>query len=621
MHDLNPDSLKRLLPFFLLLALIPALPALAQSTAADSLVRLAEEHHRHYRFDDALDCYDEALDSLAARPDSLRSAADTLAMHAIEARMLLSRNGLAMTEFVDQPEVIARRRFLREDFFRYYPFPDSSWVIKPNRADRSAATPLSPVTLVNGADVYFSAPDSTGIYRLWHSTHRSDGRYTPAEPFDASVPEGANCIFPVLSPDGERLYFASDGLYGVGGYDLYSIRWNSRRRGWDAPVNLGFPYNSPADDFLFAQDPNRSQALFATNRSCPADSVDVCVVSFNAVPVYTPMTDPEDLEALARLELPVEETVDDDPFAGRDHAELYMKRMAQVRSLRDSLSTGIKAADRLRSEYSAAPDSLRAPLQERILAAEQRQEQLREEIARLTQEVRAIEAIFLEDGLVLNPDKVAAPKEVREPYTWVCSALSEDLLFTRRERQIITLSDPVMYVTTLPQDSLILRRKSIDFTEDELASPLLDTLIRKMLSTVTAPSQEGVGIAAPQVGINRRLVLVQRLDKEGEPFEAYANIRIDTLTGPIVHGAEGCLSVPGMRGMVARHSEVTISYVNPTTLESCTETVKGFTAVIFQHETDHLEGILYIDRTQIVAEDDDWAEKREQYDYSRPQWW
>lgn len=621
MHDLNPDSLKRLLPFFLLLALLPALPARAQSPAADSLVTLAGEHHRHYRFDEALDSFDQALYSLAAKPDSLRTAADTLAMHAIEARMLLSRNGLAMTEFVDQPEIIARQRFSRRDFFLYYPFADSSWLAKPNRADRSEITPQSPATLVSGADVYFSAPDSTGTYRLWHSTHRTDGRYTPAEAFDAGVPEGANCIFPVLSPDGERLYFASDGLYGVGGYDLYSIRWNPRRRGWDTPVNLGFPYNSPANDFLFAQDPNRSEALFATDRDCPADSVDVCVVNFNAVPVYTPMTDPEDLEALARLELPKEETVDDDPFAGRDHAELYMRRMAQVRTLRDSLSAGIKSTDRLRSEYSTAPDSLRAALQQRILAAEQRQEQLREDIARLTQEVRAIEAIFLEDGLVLNPDKVATPKPVREPYAWVRGALGEDLLFTRRERLIITRSNPVMYVTTLPQDSLILRRHSIDFTEDELASPLLDTLIRKMYSTVTAPSQEGVGIAAPQVGINRRLVLVQRLDKEGEPFEAYANVRIDTLTGPIVHGAEGCLSVPGMRGMVARHSEVTISYVNPITLESCTETISGFTAVIFQHEIDHLEGILYIDRTQIVAEDDDWAEKREQYDYSRPEWW
>ena len=314
--------MKRLLPFILLLALLPALPVRAQNAAADSLVTLAGEHHRHYRFDDALDCYEEALDSLTARPDSLRTAADTLAMHAIEARMLLSRNGLAMTEFVDQPEILARQRFSREDFFLYYPFADSSWLAKPNRADRSAATPLSPATLVTGADVYFSAPDSTGCYRLWRSTHRSDGRYTPAEPFDAGVPEGANCIFPVLSPDRERLYFASDGLYGVGGYDLYSLRWNNRRRGWDAPVNLGFPYKSPDDDFLFAQDPNRSEALFATNRACPADSIDVCVVSFNAVPVYTPMTDPEDLEALARLEIPKEEADDDDPFAGRDHAEL-----------------------------------------------------------------------------------------------------------------------------------------------------------------------------------------------------------------------------------------------------------------------------------------------------------
>ena len=356
----------------MLLVLFPALPARSQNTAVDSLVSLAGEHHRHYRFDEALDCFDEALDALTDKPDSLMTAADTLAIQAIEAQMLLSRNGLAMTEFVDQPEIIARQRFSRADFFLYYPFADSSWLAKPNRADRTAVSPLSPATLrlPESRTLYFSAPDSTGTYRIWKTEQRSDGRILPAEAFDAGLPEGANCIFPVQSPDGERLYFACDGLYGVGGYDLYSIRWNPRRRGWDAPVNLGFPYNSPADDFLFAQDPNRSEALFATNRDCPADSIDVCVVSFNAVPVYTPMTDPADLEALSKLEIPVEESVDDDPFAGRDHAELYMRRMTQLRALRDSLSTGIKATDHLRSQYSASPDSLKTSLQQQILAAE-----------------------------------------------------------------------------------------------------------------------------------------------------------------------------------------------------------------------------------------------------------
>ena len=614
--------MRRLLPFALLLALLPA-PHLRAQNAVDSLVRLGEQHHRHYRFDDALDCFEDAAGVIEGKADSLRTAADTLLLQDIETRMLLTRNGLAMTEFVDKPEVYDRRRLGRDDFFRYYPFADSSWLGKPNRIDASAPDLLSPATLVRPGSktVYFSAPDSSGYHKLYQSRY-ANGRFSTPEAVDAALPEGARYVFPVLSPDGERLYFSSDGLYGVGGYDLYSVRWNPRRRGWDAPVNLGFPYSSPDDDFLFAPSPERSEAFFASTRGCPADSIDVWLVSFNAVPVYTPMTDPVELETLARLEIPVAEEVEDDPFAGRDHAALYMRRMGEVRAMRDSLSAHIKATDRLRSEYTSAPDSLKGPLQEQILGSEKRQEAIREEISRLTQEVRAIEAIFLEDGLVLNPDKVVTePEPAREPYAWTARPFGEEPLLTRRERMIIRRSAPVMYVTVLPQDSLILRHPSIDFTEDELASPLIDTLIRKMLSTVTAPAQEGVGIAAPQVGLNRRLVLVQRFDKPDEPFEAYANIRIDSLTGPIVHGAEGCLSVPGLRGMVPRYSVATVSYIDPETLEARTETLTGYTAVIFQHECDHLDGILYIDRTAIVAEDEKWNAEREQFDYSRPDWW
>ena len=169
--------------------------------------------------------------------------------------------------------------------------------------------------------------------------------------------------------------------------------------------------------------------------------------------------------------------------------------------------------------------------------------------------------------------------------------------FSARERRIIRQSDSLMYVTVMPQDSAILRSASIDFTPAELASPLLETLLQKMLHTVRHPSQEGVGIAAPQVGISRRAVLVQRFDKAGEPFEAYLNIRIDRLEGDPVIGPEGCLSVPGLRGMVPRSPRIAISYVSPDApTERRTEVVEGYAAVIFQHECDHLDGILYTDR-------------------------
>ena len=161
---------------------------------------------------------------------------------------------------------------------------------------------------------------------------------------------------------------------------------------------------------------------------------------------------------------------------------------------------------------------------------------------------------------------------------------------------IIDSSDSLMYVCIMPRDSVVLRSVSQDFKRADLSSKRFKRLADFMLYTVKDPSQDGVGIAAPQVGINRRMVCVQRFDKPGEPFECYANIRIDSLFGSIVKGREGCLSVPGQRGIVPRWSNVAISYTDPVSGERCSETIEGFSAIIFQHECDHLDGILYTDK-------------------------
>jgi len=198
------------------------------------------------------------------------------------------------------------------------------------------------------------------------------------------------------------------------------------------------------------------------------------------------------------------------------------------------------------------------------------------------------------------------------------SCVRTTLSWTAREKTVIFKSSPVMYVTTLPQDSTILRAKCLEVGEKDYDSKELKTLLEKMLKTVTDPSQEGVGIAAPQVGVNRRIVLVQRLDKEDEPFEAYVNIQIDSLWGDIVVLEEGCLSVPAQRGPVPRYSNVKISYIRDG--KKVSECVEGYTARIFQHECDHLDGILYIDRALEVFTDTTWAAQRENFTYERPEW-
>ena len=191
-------------------------------------------------------------------------------------------------------------------------------------------------------------------------------------------------------------------------------------------------------------------------------------------------------------------------------------------------------------------------------------------------------------------------------------AAEEAVGFTAEELRLIGDSDSLMRVLSVTDDAdeEILRRKSSELESAALLSDDYRILAEKMLATVVAPEHDGVGIAAPQVGISRRMVAVQRFDMEGEPFIVYPNIRIDSLYGERKPGGEGCLSVPGKRGEVLRWSDIIISYTDTGKLRagdefgSCTvrDTVSGFTAVIFQHEADHLDGILYTDRAETVTD-------------------
>ena len=110
-----------------------------------------------------------------------------------------------------------------------------------------------------------------------------------------------------------------------------------------------------------------------------------------------------------------------------------------------------------------------------------------------------------------------------------CGNCGKDL--TPEELKTIASADSahVMRVLTIYDraDSLILRERCRDFCEEDLDAMFSDSLSagaaleRQMISTVTDPSQDGVGIAGPQVGVKRRIVAVMRYDKAGQPFEVY----------------------------------------------------------------------------------------------------
>lgn len=176
-----------------------------------------------------------------------------------------------------------------------------------------------------------------------------------------------------------------------------------------------------------------------------------------------------------------------------------------------------------------------------------------------------------------------------------------DKNFTTAEREVIHAGEgDVMYVlrTDVERDSLLLRSCSEPISEQIAHDEDFDLLCRRMLATVQDPAHEGVGIAAPQVGVLRRVVAVQRFDKEGEPFEIYLNPEIVEYGGEREAGGEGCLSVPEIYDDVVRWQQIRLRYHDREFIPR-EETIEGFTAVIFQHELDHLVGKLFVDYLEI----------------------
>ena len=156
----------------------------------------------------------------------------------------------------------------------------------------------------------------------------------------------------------------------------------------------------------------------------------------------------------------------------------------------------------------------------------------------------------------------------------------------------------ILDIVTFPEPSLRLKSKQVTKFDTDL-----QTLVDNMFETMRAAP--GVGLAAPQIGESLRLVVVEYTEDEDENAKpkkyVLVNPEIIKSSEEMVSDIEGCLSLPGLAGKVERHEAVTVKAKNrfgkPLKIEA-----EGWLARIFQHEIDHLDGVLYIDRAEEVFE-------------------
>lgn len=151
-------------------------------------------------------------------------------------------------------------------------------------------------------------------------------------------------------------------------------------------------------------------------------------------------------------------------------------------------------------------------------------------------------------------------------------------------------------LTTFPQEVLREKAKPVEKFDENLQR-LIDDMIETMRQ---AP---GVGLAAPQIGVSKRVIVVEfgHEDDDAIPKQLYVvvNPEIEEVSSDTIAGIEGCLSVPGVVGEVERARVVTVHGQNaqgkPIRIRA-----EGWLARIFQHEIDHINGLLYTDRAETL---------------------
>lgn len=395
---------KLFIGIFTLLAQIAFTAEASAQVSPTRLMIKADSCRMAYNFAEAVQYSESAVEAL-----------DSTASARAEELLLMARNGLNMMSFCSQPTVVAKQTFPLKDFFLFYPLKDHSWRKTPNQLDSLGGDNLSRAIFIpdGSRDIYYSAKDEEGIRNIY-ATHLTDSLWSVPTLINEQMTSSSDEIYPMLSPDGQSLYFASKGLYGMGGYDLYVSNWNSETNDWDMPVNMGFPYSSPYDDFLFVNTEDGKYSIFASNRECGRDSVTIFVLEYDSMPVRKAVTDVDELRALASLNPARDHSrIDNDaavPDEGQQNesTKRYMDKMREVRALRDSVARFGKNLEKMRSGLAGASGEEKARLTAEISDKEMMLPTLNSALNAAVKELQNIEMDFLANGIVIDTRKLQA---------------------------------------------------------------------------------------------------------------------------------------------------------------------------------------------------------------------
>lgn len=343
-----------------------------------------------------------------------------------------AKSKMAVTEkicFIDSM-VVPRKQLLTCFFLGSESAKVDSYAHQFQRPDSTGST----ICLSQLGDVlYFGAPDATGTPQLYASYLDGTDWSSPISLASLGLGNGADTEqnFPFMMSDGQTLYYAAKGAESMGGYDIFMTRYDADEHRFLTPENIGMPFNSPANDYLYVIDEYNNLGWFATDRNQPSDSV--CVYTF--IPnetrrIYSSEEVSEaQLRSLAQLHSMRDTRTDQEAYkagvqrllavknSGKEGAsakaadfhfvindaltytslndfrnsEARKKAQWWIESTAD-LTRAEQGLQQLRDQYATANSATRTTLASQIVPLEQRVAQLIRDTHQLEKDIRSLEA-------------------------------------------------------------------------------------------------------------------------------------------------------------------------------------------------------------------------------------
>ncbi len=396
---------------------IPPLETAVKKRVTSGQLYLAQAYHAAYRYGDAVRVYEEYIAELKRRHRSTQLA-DSLLEE--------SRKGLRFIRGVERVCVIDSIVMDKDKFLSAYSLSEESGKLMYTPSDEKKQSSKGGTAYETelGDRRYYAAPRTDSLSGIWVQNKLS-GEWGRPRLLPHGINDAGNAGYPYMMTDGVTFYFASESPASLGGYDIFVTRYNADDGSFLEPQNVGMPFNSPANDYLYVVDEFNGIGWFATDRNQPEGKV--CVYTFipnkmkqvydyentdhlllaqlaSLHSIQDTWTDKKTVdEALARLEesrAARPETVETGDFTFIiDDRRTYHKRedfrsdeaealFGQYQETGTNLRKSQARLEKLRDEYQESDHEGRTKLTPAILDLEKHVEDLRADRNRLAKEVR-----------------------------------------------------------------------------------------------------------------------------------------------------------------------------------------------------------------------------------------